>query len=81
LSERLKYNSYRNYHPRYFFWRTYDGQEIDLLELDNKQHLQAIECKWQNQKVKVPAAFSKAYPSATFNTIDRDNYLEWIVDK
>jgi uncharacterized protein len=46
LSERIKFNSYRDYHPQYFFWRTYDGQEIDLLELDNKQHLQALECKW-----------------------------------
>jgi len=53
ISERMKRNSYRDYQPQYFFWRTYDGQEIDLLELDNKQHLQALECKWQNQKVKI----------------------------
>jgi predicted AAA+ superfamily ATPase len=78
LSERMKFNSYRGYHPQYFFWRTYDGQEIDLLELDNKQHLQAFECKWQKQQVKVPAAFSKAYPEAKFMAIHQDNYLEWI---
>jgi predicted AAA+ superfamily ATPase len=78
LSERMKFNSYSGYYPQYFFWRTYDGQEIDLLELDNKQHLQAIECKWQNQKIKVPVAFSKAYPEATFTAIHQDNYLEWI---
>ena len=42
LSERFKYNSYRNYQPQYFFWRTYDGQEIDLLELHNG-NLQALE--------------------------------------
>src|SRR5258708_9486886 len=24
LSERMKFNSYRGYHPQYFFWRTYD---------------------------------------------------------
>ncbi len=78
LSERIKYNSYKGYQPQYFFWRTYDGQEIDLLELDNKQHLQAFECKWQNQKVKIPAAFAKAYPEAEFTAIHRENYLEWI---
>jgi uncharacterized protein len=79
LSERIKHNSYREYQPQYFFWRTYDGQEIDLLELDNKQQLQAFECKWQNQQVKVPVAFSKAYPEAKFTAIHQDNYLEWIV--
>ena len=78
LSERMKFNSYRGHHPQYFFWRTYDGQEIDLLEWDNKQHLQAIECKWQKQQVKVPGAFSKAYPEANFSAIHQDNYLEWI---
>ena len=78
LSERIKYNSYANYFPQYFFWRTYDGQEIDFLELNNKQNLQAIECKWQDQKVKIPVAFSKAYPNASFNMVNRDNYLDWI---
>lgn len=74
----MKYNSYRGHHPQYFFWRTYDGQEIDLLELDNRQHLQAIECKWQDQQVKTPTAFAKAYPNAAFTTIHQNNYLGWI---
>lgn len=78
LSERIKFNSYSNYFPQYFFWRTYDGQEIDLLELNNKQQLTALECKWKDAKIKVPAAFSKAYPEAEFNTINKDNYLDWI---
>jgi hypothetical protein len=77
LSERLKYNNYRNYQPQYFFWRTYDGQEIDLLELYNGK-LQALECKWKNAQAKIPIAFSKAYPDANFSVINKDNYLEWI---
>jgi predicted AAA+ superfamily ATPase len=81
LSERIKHNGYKGFQPQYFFWRTYDGQEIDLLELDGKQHLQAFECKWKDQKVKVPAAFAKAYPDADFTAIHQDNYLEWIVGK
>lgn len=77
LSERIKYNSYRGYEPQYFFWRTYDGQELDLIEINNGK-LQALECKWQNQKVKKPVAFAKAYPEAAFDIIDRSNYLQWI---
>lgn len=79
LSERIKFNSYRSYHPNYFFWRTYDGQEIDLLEEWN-QKLSAFECKWKNNMVKKPAAFDKAYPEANFNTINKTNYLDWIGD-
>jgi len=79
LSERIKFNSYRNYHPQYFFWRTYDGQEIDLIELNNG-HLQALECKWKETKVKKPIAFAKAYPEAQFAIVSQDNYLEWITN-
>jgi predicted AAA+ superfamily ATPase len=77
LTERIKYNSYKGYQPQYFFWRTYDGQEIDLLELYNG-NLQAMECKWKKSNAKIPAAFEKAYPEATFTVINQDNYLEWI---
>ncbi len=78
LSERIKYNSYTNYFPQYFFWRTYDGQEIDLIEINNKQKLQALECKWKDKKAKIPTAFSKAYPRAAFDLINQENYLDWI---
>lgn len=77
LSERIKFNRYNNYQPQYYFWRTYDGQEIDLLELNNGQ-LQALECKWKETKVKIPVAFAKAYPEANFSIINKDNYLDWI---
>jgi uncharacterized protein len=77
LGERLKYNSYKGYHPQYYYWRTYDGQEIDLLELNN-QKIQAFECKWQDKKAKKPVAFAKAYPEAGFDLVSKENYLQWI---
>lgn len=80
LGERIKFNNYRRYFPNYYFWRTYDGQEINLLELDNKQKLNALECKWKENKVKIPPAFSKAYPKADFNIINRENYLDRITN-
>lgn len=80
LSERMKFNSSRDHAPRYFFWRTYDGQKIDLLELDNRQNLQAIECKWGEGRARPPVAFSKAYPDADFTVVHRDNYFSMITD-
>jgi predicted AAA+ superfamily ATPase len=78
LAERKKYNSYRGSEPQYFFWRIYDGREIDFLEVNSKQQLMTIECKWWSSKAKIPRAFSKAYPDAAFKLVNKNNYLGWI---
>ncbi|HRO48139.1 ATP-binding protein [Agriterribacter sp.] len=78
LSERIKRNSYLHEHVQYFFWRNYDQQEVDLIELKQGK-LHAWEFKYNNnKKVKIPAAFSAAYPEALFECITKDNYLDWI---
>ncbi len=77
LGERIKLNEYKQFIVESYFWRTYDGQEIDLIELKNKK-LSAFECKWKDTKIKVPTAFSKSYPKALFQTINQENYLDWI---
>jgi predicted AAA+ superfamily ATPase len=78
MAERRKHNSYIEKRVNYYFWRTYDQQEIDLIEEKDGQ-LSAFEFKWnQNKKPKVPAAWSGAYPEATFEVISSDNYLEFV---
>lgn len=78
INERIKNNCSKNYFPQYFFWRTYDGQEIDLLEINSHQEIQAFECKWSEKKAKIPVAFEKAYPNAKWQEINKTNYLDWI---
>lgn len=78
IYERVKFNASQNHFPQYFFWRTYDGQELDLLEIDSKQQMQAFECKWGKSKAKIPVAFAKAYPDAKWVLIEKKNYLDWI---
>lgn len=78
ISERMKYNVCMQNSVEYFFWRTYDGQEIDLLELDSSKHLHALEMKWGSRKHKKPGAFAKAYPDATWTVILKENYFEHI---
>lgn len=80
LSERIKNNAYQGYQPQYYFWRTYDGQEIDLVESYNGT-LRAFECKWKDQRVKKPVAFDKAYPEAGFDIVSQDNYLDIITQR
>ncbi|MNT54258.1 hypothetical protein D3C72_1914050 [compost metagenome] len=78
ISERIKSNASNLQYPKYHFWRTYDGQEIDLLEIDNYQNIKAWETKWKSDKAKIPTAFAKAYPEAEFTIINQNNYLDFI---
>ncbi len=74
-AERLKRNADGGVQS--YFWRTYDQQEIDLVEEKNGK-LSAYEMKWSQRDVRIPAAWSKLYPKATFDVIHRENYLSFI---
>jgi uncharacterized protein len=78
ITERQKKNSYDGRLVNSYFWRTYDQQEIDLLEVQNDA-LTAFECKWSAQKTKPPVAFAKAYPQAQFEVVHREHYLSFVV--
>ena len=77
LTERIKANHNQGLAKTFYFWRTYDQQEIDLIE-EHADTLTALECKWGTQTPKIPAAFKQAYPHATYDVISRDNYLQYI---
>ncbi|SDC86578.1 ATP-binding protein [Niabella drilacis] len=77
LSERIKYTAYRQEHVNSYFWRTYDQQEIDLIE-EKAGSITAYEMKWNATAAKRPVAFSKAYPDAAFHTLSRNNYEDFI---
>ena len=78
IAERIKKNAYRGKNVQYYFWRNYNQQEVDLVELENGQ-LTAFEFKYSaTKKVKRPAAFATAYPEVVFQVISKDNYLDWI---
>lgn len=77
-SERIKKQHYQKIKNNNYFWRTYDQQELDWLE-EKGDNLAGFEFKWnENRKVKIPTAFAKAYPEATFEVINKQNYLEFI---
>jgi uncharacterized protein len=78
MSERQKFNAYKKNRVNSYFWRTYDQQEIDLIE-EKAGQLMAFEFKWNtHKKSKVPGGWKSGYPDAPYKVIDRDNYLEFI---
>ena len=77
IYERIKINTYAQSGANYYFWRTYDQQEIDLVEINGPQ-ITAYDFKWGNKLKKAPVFFAKNYPQAVFTVINPDNYLEFI---
>jgi len=77
VAERMKYNSYTNQYPFTYFWRTYDQQELDWLEVKNEE-LNGYEFKWKDSKIKFPKAFVEAYPEAKTHWITKENYTDFI---
>jgi predicted AAA+ superfamily ATPase len=79
LSERYKRNHNRREFNKMYFWRTYDQQEIDLVEV-NEGKTDAYEVKWNPiKKISSPKAWSNHYADSGFNVIHPENYLEFIV--
>lgn len=75
--ERLKKRAYQGMYANSFFWRTWQRQEIDLIE-EREGNLFAYEFKWGKGKTKPPAQWTQSYPDALFEVIDRENYLGFI---
>jgi len=78
--ERLKNTAYKGFYGRRYFWRTYQGQEIDFIE-EIEGNLTGFEVKWSStKKVDVPSEWKENYPKAFFNVITPDNYLEYVAE-
>lgn len=77
-SERIKKLNYQENHVLDYFWRTHTRQEIDRIEVKNEQ-IAAFEYKYGKSKSKIPTEFAKSYPDATFEIINQDNYLDYIL--
>ncbi len=84
IVERLKYNEYHGVFANYYFWRNYQGQEVDLIE-ERVGRLSAYEFKWSSRQkataLKVPTGFAAAYPEASFQLIYHDNFEQLFTDE
>jgi hypothetical protein len=77
--ERLKKCAYQDMYGSFYFWRTYDGQEIDMVE-EREGMLYGYEFKWsERKKRKAPKDWKGTYRNAEFMIINRENYLDYIL--
>jgi uncharacterized protein len=77
ISERLKYQEYKRISSNNYFWRTYEQQGIDWVE-EKDGSLFGYEFKWKEEKVKIPTQWKSAYPDASFELININNFSEWL---
>jgi len=77
ISERIKKQTYLDTFSNFYFWRTYDQQEIDLVEVID-EHIKAFEFKWGVKEAKAPKAFIENYPGSEFQTINRNSFFEYL---
>jgi uncharacterized protein len=80
VSEYLKLTEYKEYLSNLYFWRTYDGAEIDLVE-ERDGKLYAFEFKWNpNKKTPIPKSFKENYNVANYKIINHRN-LEFFLEE
>ncbi len=78
VMERIKRAANQRRFTGFYFWRTYDQHEIDLVE-DIDGQLTGFECKWSPKtKVKVPKDWAEGYPGARFEVVTQICWREWL---
>ena len=77
ITERMKRNQNERLGLEFHFWRTYDKQEIDLIEIGSGM-MNAFEMKSGKKSPSAPKAFATAYPEAQFTVVNMNNYSAYI---
>lgn len=78
ISERMKLHAHLNRHCRSYFWRNYNGSEVDYIE-EKHGELSAFEMKWKKKSSqKVTRAFTNEYPEAKTEVINPSEIKEFL---
>lgn len=75
--ERFKRGEYAEGKPASYFWRNYQGAEVDYLE-KREEKLSAFEFKWGKGSNRTPKAFREGY-GVSAKIINRENYLDFVL--
>lgn len=79
ISERIKYLTTHQKLVHFYFWRTYDGAEIDLIE-EQDGKLRCYECKYtQKRKTPFPQSFVNEYKPVITEIITPQNIHQFLL--
>ncbi len=77
IMEKIKAASIFERPANFYFWRTYDQQEIDLIE-ERSGKLYGYEVKWSKAKAKKPSDWLRAYGNSQYEIVNNENYQNFI---
>lgn len=77
VAERLKTREYKGIYANNYFWRSWEGQEVDWIE-EREGKLFGYEFKYSAAKWRQPSGFRRAYPEAAVKVVNKENYLEFV---
>lgn len=79
IAERIKYHHYRRNFVKSYFWRSFQQQEIDFIEVENAD-ITTFEMKWnKNKRGSLPATFANAYTVKSSYTVTPENYTDFLL--
>ena len=77
VMERIKKQHYHEIYSNNYFWRTYDQKEVDLVE-ERDGKLFGYEFKWKVKNTKIQQEWLNTYDNASFEVINKENFLQFI---
>lgn len=78
INELRKQNEYKQIYGNFYFWRSTEQKEIDLI-IEKNNHLSTFKIKWNpNKKVQMTKSFSNIYSNYSFHFIHKENFFEFI---
>ncbi len=81
IAEKVKQFYYKHPENKIYFWRTKQGQEIDLVEeYRGGEEYKIFECKWQDRTQKIPPMWQKEYNNFEAKLIHQGNILDYFLN-
>lgn len=79
IIERMKYREYHRIEANQYFWRTYDGSEVDLVE-EREGKLYGFEFKWKPREYPRVLAKWNEYKGSSYQVITPDEARGFVMD-
>lgn len=79
IAERLKFQAYHKIYTNNYFWRTYDGAEVDLVE-ERGGKLNGFEFKWKHKKRDMkPSVKWREYENSSYQIISPEDLGGFVI--
>lgn len=77
ILEKIKAANILEKPANFYFWRTYDQQEIDLIE-ERDGKLRGYEMKWKKKNIKPISDWLETYKSSSLEGVNKENFQKFL---